>query len=332
MLDSDDGTNGTSQPTSHGISNDGEHPWVTLREVCSRPHPHGHVITFANEKGGVGKSTLAFHCAVALAHAGHDVLAIDLDRRQHSLDTAFTNRDATARSLQVDLPRPRHLVLDKPCGAQLNQEITRIGAKASIIILDVAGHDSRIARYAMAMADTLITPMNSSGVDLDLLGKFDPVNHRLKQPGAFAQLVCGLQHERRERGMKELDWVVMKNRVRTTERRQQERIDDALAQLATSIGFRMGEGFRERVAYRELFAFGLTHLDLRYIPGLARLQASTGDEIHRLVEDLNLPATDGAPQRQPAVKPRLSRRASHAYRSSLDAHFQPRPSSLESTG
>src|SRR5690606_4038430 len=45
-----------------------EHPSVVLRDLQSRRRPSAHIVTFANEKGGVGKSTFAFHCAVALAH------------------------------------------------------------------------------------------------------------------------------------------------------------------------------------------------------------------------------------------------------------------------
>ena len=312
---------------------DGEHPSVTLRAVCSRPRPKAHVIVFANEKGGVGKSTLAFHCSIALAHSGYDVLAIDLDRRQRSLDTAFDNRDATARSLQVSLPRPRHIVLQKQSGALLSQEITRLGSNCDIILIDVAGHDSAIARYAMAMADTLVTPVNSSAVDLDLMGKFSPVTKRLKKPGHFALLVNDLRQERLRRGMPSLDWLVVKNRVRSTERRQQVWVDNALRQLSPSIGFRLGTGFRERVAYRELFPFGLTHLDLRHIPGLAKIQASTGDEILRLVTDLALPEFDhGAQSRNGTPKSRVSPESSRAYSDSLHAHMQPRPATLEKTG
>ncbi len=309
---------------------EGEHPSVTLRDVCSRPRPKSHVIVFANEKGGVGKSTLAFHCSIALGHAGYKVLAIDLDRRQRSLDTVLDNRDATARSLQVDLPRPRHMVLQRQSGSLLSQEITRIGSGCDIVVIDVAGHDSAVARYAIAMADTLVTPVNSSAVDLDLLGKFNPVTKRLRKPGHFAELIKDLRAERLRHGLPPLDWMVVKNRVRSSERRQQAWVDDALRQLAPSLDFRLGEGFRERVAYRELFAFGLTHLDLRHIPGLAKTQASTGEEILALIADLKLPqpgSADGA--RDTALKPRLSPQSSRAYSKSLHAHMQPRAAQLE---
>ena len=90
-----------------------EHPAVVLGDLEGRRRPRGHIITFANEKGGVGKSTLAFHCAVALVHRGLKVIAVDCDRRQQSLHRLFDARDGTARTLKVDVPRPLHFVLDK---------------------------------------------------------------------------------------------------------------------------------------------------------------------------------------------------------------------------
>jgi chromosome partitioning protein len=311
----------------------GVHPTVIVRDILSRPRPNGHVIVFANEKGGVGKSTLAFHCAVALCDAGAKVAVIDLDRHQQTLSSALANRDATARSLQVDLPSPHHTVLQNQSGAQLSQEIARIGWGCDFIVIDAAGHDSAIARSATALADTLVTPVNSSFVDVDLLGKLDPVTMHLKEPGHFGRLVNELREERVRCGMAPLDWIVMKNRVRTAEVRQQLRIDEALERLAGRIGFRIGQGLSERVAYRELFLFGLTHLDLKRIPNLARMQARTGEEILRLVADLALPqpaaARKGAEIR---VRPKIARQTAEAFSASLYATMHPQPHAAAKAG
>lgn len=303
---------------------EGEHPGVILRDVASRPRPNGHVIVFANEKGGVGKSTLSFHSCIALCDAGAKVAVIDLDRQQQTLARALGNREGTARSLDVDLPRPRYTVLEKQSGALLSQEIARIGSDCRFIVIDVAGHDSAIARRAIAMADTLVTPVNSSFVDLDLLGKYDPVRMRLKEPGHFARLVNGLRHERICHGLGPIDWVVMKNRSRAAEIKQQLRIDQALQGLAQAVGFRLGCGLSERVAYRELFPFGLTHLDLKHIPRLARMQTRTGEEIHRLLADLALPLGEIARAAADHFKGKVTHKAAESFNASLHAHMQPR--------
>src|SRR6187455_2451700 len=177
-----------------------EHPSVVLRDLTARRRPHGHVIAFANEKGGVGKSTLAFHCALALAHLDMRVLVIDCDRRQQTLHRLFEARDGTVRALKVTLPQPKHAVLDQQSGALLSQEIERVGADADFVLIDLAGHDSPIARRAIALADTLVTPINCSPTDLDALGRINPVSRRFRDPGPFAAMVTALRAERLAQG------------------------------------------------------------------------------------------------------------------------------------
>ena len=167
-----------------------EHPAVIMRELDARRRPQGHVITFANEKGGVGKSTLAFHCAVTLAHRGMNVLVVDCDRRQQSLDRFLEARDGTARALKVALPRPSHVVLDKQSGAVLAQEIERLGRGCDFVLIDLAGQDSPTARRAIALADPVVTPVNCSPTDLDALGRIKPVTRRFRQAGPFAEIVA----------------------------------------------------------------------------------------------------------------------------------------------
>ncbi len=281
-----------SSEVVHNRDIGGEHPDVAVRDVASRRRPGGHVIVFANEKGGVGKSTLAFHTAVALANAGHKVAAIDLDHCQATLSQALDNREATGRLLKVSLPVPRHVRLTQQSGALLSQEIARIGSDCSHVLIDVAGGDSPIARRAIAMADTLVTPVNSSFADLDLLGQFDATTMHLKRMGHFARVVMALRDAREARGMAPADWVVMPNRCRRTGSANDHRFDEALRFLARKAGFRLGQGLGERVAYRELFLFGLTHLDLKLIPKLAKMKASAKREVERLVVDLKLPVVD----------------------------------------
>ena len=310
-----------------------DHPSVVMRDIASRRRPNGHVIVFANEKGGVGKSTLAFHCCIALSNAGHKVVAIDLDRRQHTLSSALIHRDATARNLGVNLPRPRHALLERQSGALLSQEIARLGSDCDFVVIDVAGHDSNIARRAIAMADTLVTPVNSSFVDISGLGKFDPVTMQPRETGQFGALVRSLINERAKWGMSAVDWVVMKNRTRAVEINHRYRVDRALLELSQQLGFRLSAGLGERVAYRELFLFGLTHLDLKLIPGLARLHARSEDEIRRLVAGLNLPdRSEGVITAERRLNGKVIAHSAEAFRNSLIAHLQAAPKVLAAAG
>lgn len=311
----------------HGPPNprwtDGEHPQVVVADVAAHL-PVGRVITFANEKGGVGKSTLAFHCAVALAHAGYRVVALDLDSRQATLDQSLSFREGTARVLHVDLPMPRHAVLHHPSAAQLQQEVTRLDANADYIVLDAPGADSPIFRRAVAMAGTLVTPINASFVDLQVFGRIDPVSGRPGLVTCFGRTVADLRSARRRIGLAPVDWLVAKNRVRSCERRQIERIDAALSKLAEQQDFRVGQGLSERVAFRELFQFGLTHLDLRLLPDLARASKATLAEVENLTSEFMSSASPALRVSPPSPGPsvRSSRRVRSAYRDALTAAAQ----------
>ena len=290
------GKAGRSAPVTQFAAKDwdlgGEHPGVVLHDIASRPRANGHVIVFANEKGGVGKSTLAFHTAIALADAGKKVAVIDLDHGQATLSGALINREATCRLLKVDLPTPRYVAFSQTSAALLSQEIARIGSDCAFVLIDVAGGDSPIARRAIAMADTLVTPVSSSVADIDLLGQFDALSLRLKRLGRFSRLVDGLRKARSNFRLPDLDWVVVPNRSRRTGSSNEAMISKALTKLAAKAGFRIARGLGERVAYRELFLYGLTHFDLKRIPNLGRVKANARNEITQMIADLQLPAED----------------------------------------
>lgn len=285
---------GRNLPVSQFATKDwdlgGEHPGVVLHDVASRPRPSGHIIVFANEKGGVGKSTLAFHAAIALCDAGKKVAVVDLDHGQATLSGALINREATCRLLKIGLPTPRYVAFSQTSAACLTQEIARIGSDCSYVLIDVAGHDSPIARRAIAMADTLVTPVSSSFADIDLLGQFDALTMRFKRLGRFSRLIAGLRRARKDIRLPDLDWIVIPNRNRHTGSNNETMTTRSLEQLSHRAGFRIGQGMGEREAYRELFLYGLTHLDRKRLPNLGRVKASAINEIAQLLADLQLPA------------------------------------------
>lgn len=300
---------------------DGEHASVVLADIVRRPIIQARVIVFANEKGGVGKSTLAFHTAVSLARDGEKVLAIDLDRRQLSLARALDNRVATARSLGIALPSPISLVFEYQSGAMLAQEIARVGSDCSTIVIDVPGTDSPIARRAIAMADKLITPVNANFVDLDGIARFSPTSRRFLSMGKFAELVTTLRRERLARNMADFEWVLVKNRVRASEKLQLKRFDEAVAQLPARLGLKLAAGLTERVALRDLYIFGLTHKDTVDLPGMQGARVSKTPDLEKLFREIEFAREAEIARAQPIPRARPLAKTFQRYRQALRLHM-----------
>jgi chromosome partitioning protein len=249
-----------------------------------------HIIVFANEKGGVGKSTTAFHICIALCNAGEKVAALDIDLRQLTLDRALNAREESARELGVTLPGPTQILLAQSTEAELETKIRMAQIDHDFIVIDVGGHDSPLARRAIAIADTILTPVNDSFIDLDMLGRIDPRTGELKTLGAFARLVAHLKEPGLARRERPIDWVVMQNRQRSLASRNERKVQDALEAIAPVAGFRLIPGLSERVVYRELIPLGLTLFELYLIPDLEDTQATAREEIADLIAALNLPS------------------------------------------
>ena len=232
------------------------------------------VIVIGNEKGGAGKSTLAIHIVTGLLHAGKKVAIIDLDLRQRSMERFFSNRAAWTAANGHDLPLP--IVPDMGDGkalakadeaeqlARFDAAYAQAQASADIILIDTPGGDTALSRAAHGRADQIVTPMNDSFVDFDLLGEVDPVTLELKKPSIYSESVW---EARKHRAITEgrqvtIDWIVVTNRLAVAEARNRRRLEERMKKLAKRVGFRVGPGLRDRVIYRELFPFGLTVADL----------------------------------------------------------------------
>jgi chromosome partitioning protein len=250
----------------------------------------GHIIVFANEKGGVGKSTSAFHTCIALCNAGERVAALDVDLRQLTLHRALWARQESEREFGVRLPGPEQIMLVQQNENELEEKLRMARIHNSFIVIDVGGHDSPIARKAIFMADTIVTPVNDSFIDLDMLGRIDPRTGEFKTLGNFARLVEHLKEPGMALRPKPIDWVVMQNRSRNFATKNERKVLDALQKIAPVAGFRLVPGLRERVTYRELFPMGLTLFDLDAIPELGRLQPNAREEIWAMLRALKLPS------------------------------------------
>lgn len=260
-----------------------------------------HFITFANEKGGTGKSTTAVHSAVALAARGHKVAALDLDTRQRTLGRYLDNRATTMERLGADLPMPAHATFDPARDASIDDVIERIRGDAEIVIIDTPGRDDPHSRAAMVRADTLVTPINDSFVDLDLIGEVDAETYRVRRPSFYAELVWKSRTQRAKTHGSSVDWVVLRNRMQHIEARNMRRVGEALAELSRRVGFRIIPGLGERVIYRELFPKGLTLLDLHAIDGASLSHVAARQELREMIAGFALPEVGAEPATRAAA-------------------------------
>jgi len=249
-----------------------------------------HFIVFANEKGGTGKSTTAVHTAVALAASGHRVGALDLDSRQRTMTRYLENRDATMRRLDTTLPQARYEVLEED--GSLDEAIERLSTDTDVIVIDTPGRDDPVARAAILKADTLVTPMNDSFVDLDLIGQVHPENFKVTKPSFYAELIWNSRTQRAKVTGKSVDWVVLRNRLQHIESHNLRRVGAALDELAKRVGFRVIPGLGERVIYRELFPKGLTLLDLKHLGEVGIGHVAARQELREMNAGLDIPGAD----------------------------------------
>ena len=254
-----------------------------------------HFVVFANEKGGTGKSTTAVHTAIALAAMGSRVAALDLDARQRTMTRYLENRDSTIRRLEKDLPRATYEVLGD--GASLDEAIDRLAAEADVVVIDTPGRDDPVAREAILKADTLVTPMNDSFVDLDLIGQVHPENFKVTKPSFYAELIWNSRTQRAKVTGKSVDWVVLRNRLQHIDSHNLRRVGAALDELARRVGFRVIPGLGERVIYRELFPKGLTLLDFEQLGEVGISHIAARQELREMVSGLGVPSAEQAEQK-----------------------------------
>lgn len=248
-----------------------------------------HVIVFANEKGGTGKSTTAVHVAIALSARGARVACLDLDTRQRTLHRYLENRVATTERRAIDLPVPGFEVFQGSEIEQLDDQIESLSRDAQFLLIDTPGRDDPFARHAATCAQTLVTPMNDSFIDFDLIGQVDAENFKVKKLSFYSELIWETRMARAKSGGSPIDWIVLRNRLTNMEARNQQRVGEALSQLSQRAGFRVIPGLTERVIYRELFPSGLTLLDKGQLGQLGTSHIAARQELRELVSDLGLP-------------------------------------------
>ncbi len=251
-----------------------------------------HVIVFANEKGGTGKSTTAVHTAIALAMKGARVSCLDLDHRQRTMGRYLDNRLETMTRVGRPLPMPRFETHDGDSIARFSESLERLGQDTDFLIIDTPGRDDKFGRIAITNADTLVTPMNDSFVDFDLIGQVDPDTFRVTRPSFYSELIWDSRKRRAKADGQTIDWVVLRNRMQHIEARNMKRVSEAIDQLAKRVGFRVIPGLSERVIYRELFPKGLTMLDSREFGEMGLAHVAARQELREMMAGLALPEVE----------------------------------------
>lgn len=261
-----------------------------------------HIIVVGNEKGGAGKSTVSMHIATALVRMGHSVGVLDLDLRQRSFGRYIDNRRKFMQAEHLDLPCPIYREMPKIApeslgpgqnvyDQRLSAAVTGLEREVDFILIDCPGSHTRLSQVAHSLADTLVTPLNDSFVDFDLLGHIDPSTNKILGPSIYSEMVWNARQLRAQAGLEPIDWVVVRNRVGAQAMHNKKKMADAVSALARRIGFRVAPGFSERVIFRELFPRGLTLLDLRDI-GVSNLNLSNvaaRQELRELIKELKFP-------------------------------------------
>jgi chromosome partitioning protein len=261
------------------------------------------VIVVGNEKGGSGKSTVAMQIAVALLKAGQSVATIDLDVRQRSFTRYIENRRAWAGIVGGNLEIPTHVCLgqqDASLGKAYEEAvcdtfvdtIEKLAKDHRYIVIDTPGYQTAMNQLVHSLADTLVTPLNDSLVDLDVLGLFDPETLEITGSGHYADMVQEARTQRNATGKAPTDWIVLRNRLSALSSRNKWRVGAMLEALSRRLGFRYVDGLTERVVFREFFQRGLTALDdvneatLGTRPTMSHVTAR--QEVQRLVSAMRL--------------------------------------------
>ncbi len=261
-----------------------------------------HIIVVGNEKGGAGKSTVSMHVATALARMGHKVGTLDLDLRQKTLGRYVLNRQTFLKKEGLDLPTPTYHDLpeidkdelkpgENAYDHRLSKAVAGLEPDNDFILIDCPGSHTRLSQVAHSLADTLITPLNDSFIDFDLLAHTDTNGEEITGPSVYSEMVWNARQLRAQAGLPPMDWIVVRNRTGAQAMINKEKMARVIEKLSKRIGFRTAPGFNERVIFRELFSRGLTLLDLRDlgIKGMNISNVAARQELRDLVKALNLP-------------------------------------------
>ncbi len=256
------------------------------------------VIVFGNQKGGTGKSTLAMHLVVNLLHKGYKVGTIDVDAKQGTFTHYIENREKTKRENPEILTPVHSAIIENESDSITERDkenLTRFGEimyqyrNFDFIVIDTPGSETSLSKIAHSFADKIITPMNESFVDLDLLVRIKDVKSNVLRPSIYAQMVWDQKKEKAMRQKGSIDWIVLVNRMSNAASKNRQDLEKVLNALAPRMGFRFIKGFKERVVFRELFLYGLTLLDKKAnVTNMNMSHIAAQQELNDMLAALNI--------------------------------------------
>ena len=261
-----------------------------------------HVVCIGNHKGGCGKSTVSMHIIVSLLKERRRVASFDLDLTQQTLTRYIENRQEWSRLHNVPLELPDHYTVAEPSLTAPQPDATEAAVFTStlaalppgydFVVIDTPSGENHLSLLAHALADTLITPINDSFVDLDVIGTMAPSSDFKPRRSRYAEMVAVASERRSSVSSRPTDWIVVRNRLPRLMSRNQRQVAEMLKVMAPELGFRVARGLSERVIFREFFPVGLTAFDpldearLGLKGNLAHVMARS--EVRELVQDIGL--------------------------------------------
>jgi len=289
------------KPTAKPLAQTGLEP--TPASAPTPAGPSAHTIVIGGDNAGSGKSMAAVHLAISLLHRGKSVGLIDLDRGRSTAANFMAERAAWAKQERCQLLMPTVECLTE--GSSEDEEVSEADKEFFVralggfvrrfdyVVVDTPSNNNGLSELSHAQSDTLVTPLKTSGADMDMLASVDKSTKRIKSLGSYSELVWESRKERAQSKRRSIDWIVMKSFAPLSNgvRREGAALKN-LAMLSSRLGFRVVPGLSERLLYRELFHRGLTLADLRSVGdrfNLGMSHIAARQEVRGVVECLRLP-------------------------------------------
>ncbi len=210
------------------------------------------IVAIANQKGGVGKTTIATNLAVQAAIHGVKTLLVDTDPQASSMlfSAARDEKRPQFRTVQVTQPI-------------LHRDVPAMAKDYELVLLDAGGRDSATFRSALVAADLVVVPVTPSAYDV------------WASEGVFKML------DEVATGRPNLRWSVLFNLVipRTTVAKEAL---DAVTEYKVSI---MDARLFSRVAWKQAAGEGQSVIE--WEPG-----GQAADELKALYTELDLPKSN----------------------------------------